>query len=150
MKTLQEIFDQSLYGVRLQGLPSHEDHKVETCKYRSVGADGKVLKCGVGHLIPDDGYHRQFDDAQNPEGKEHITGTSVSVLLRQSPLFNAALQGAGINTLDSKVKKLLGGLQTAHDYAAKSKSFLTEFETRMSSLALHSKLTYHAPSNITI
>lgn len=56
--TAQEVFDQIVAHLRVQGKKSILDHQgMEVCAYRSLDpVDGKVLKCAVGCLIKDEEY----------------------------------------------------------------------------------------------
>lgn len=63
MATAQEIFDQSVNGLRAQGCKSISDNK---CTYRNrLSNDGKPspdsLKCAVGFLISDEEYHPNME-----------------------------------------------------------------------------------------
>jgi len=60
--TRQEIFDFVAKKMFAQGEPSYrhdnQNYSIGSCAYRIRKSDGTVLKCAVGHLIPDD----QYDD----------------------------------------------------------------------------------------
>jgi hypothetical protein len=58
--SLQSTFDFIVDALVTQGEPSVAP-TTPTCQYRIVAPSGKVLKCAVGHLIPDFLYGPQFD-----------------------------------------------------------------------------------------
>lgn len=151
MKTLQQIFDQSLNAIRLQGEPSIKYEAGAPCLYRHTTAEGKQLKCGVGHLIPDAGYSPQFDDSC-AEGTESLTGSAIDLLMVESLKLKAALLSVGIDVSDPKVKDLLHTLQKAHDVSSCSASiaggtgFVAAFNKRMEMVAKSVGLTYSEAS----
>lgn len=55
----QEIFDTVVRHLKTQGKQSRTSSG--TCVYRKFEADGSVLKCAVGCLIPDDVYTPEMD-----------------------------------------------------------------------------------------
>ena len=60
--TLQQIFDQSVTGLRRQGQKSSAMRAgIQTCLYRGPDA----LKCAIGHLIPDRVYREEMEN-RNP------------------------------------------------------------------------------------
>jgi len=68
----QEILNVSTAGVLAQGRPALHNTK-GGCAYRAFGPNG-VIKCGIGHLIPDD----KFQAMQ----KNHTDGMYASALVR--------------------------------------------------------------------
>lgn len=125
----QEIFDFVLAKIREQGRPSYSPEG-GTCYYR--GPDG--TKCAVGHLIPDEIYS-SFMEGMNPWALRHD-------FVRAAPKSVTAVPRAGWTTF-------LGGLQLAHDSAAKAQEdgedFLETFEKNMKHLAEDMELTYSSP-----
>jgi hypothetical protein len=53
--TDQELFKNVVVAIVLQGRPSY-DEQTKKCVYRHRDADGNVLKCAAGVLMPDDVY----------------------------------------------------------------------------------------------
>lgn len=137
--THQQIFDKALHGVRAQGRPSSTKTKggEVTCVYRMHRGE-QVLKCGVGHLIPDNVYDPAFD---------HDGNTAVGYAVRRED-FRAAMIAGGVDTDNAEVMTLLELLQDAHDVAAHVThgDFSGSFETRMANLAHAEGLVYTPPA----
>lgn len=76
--TNQQAFDKALFGIRAQGYKASVGVRKDLpklkgpCLYR--GLDG--LKCGVGHMIPDEIFNPIFD--KGPEGGD---GSGIITLL---------------------------------------------------------------------
>jgi len=115
MKTLQEMFNQAYLGVIAQGGQSSDG--LGHCMYR--GPEGR--KCAVGHLLPDESYHRRL------EGKSVDYGSGA---------LKPALIQAGIDMGDKSTKALLAKMQYIHDAPAPSDElFIERFKLAMSKLA---------------
>ena len=132
MFTLQQIFDKSFSGVRLQG----ESCTIKSgCKFRA-NKDGRVLKCGVGHLIDDSEYLYEFDYGEN--------SSSTFFLINESIPFKNALVNSFIDIADSKVKELLFDLQIAHDASSfDNVDFIHYYNRKMKNVAFKFGLTYN-------
>jgi hypothetical protein len=64
--TRSEVLDRVACALLDQGEPSVGTHPVEgstdvMCRYRLTKEDGTVLKCGIGHLIPDELYDERME-----------------------------------------------------------------------------------------
>lgn len=138
MLTNQQIFDKALAGVRTQGVKSKPGPDSGGCCYRGVGAAGAQLCCGVGHLIPDNAYLERFDSQDEPDLR-------VGTMLKDLE-FSKALISGGVEVSREEVKRLLAGLQVAHDCASDFPAhFLRSFNAGMESLALREGLSYTEP-----
>lgn len=49
----QTLFDAAATGLIAQGEKALSE---EACRYRAVGSKGKIVKCAIGQLIPDELY----------------------------------------------------------------------------------------------
>jgi hypothetical protein len=131
MKTQQRqfAFDKALHGVRKQGKLSIG---LASCAYRS--SDGTAA-CGIGHLIPDNLYRPEFDEAEN---------TGVINMIDDSPDFSRALKAGGV---DPEVVGVyfLKDLQAAHDTSTGRES-MQSFERNMAALAVKYGLEYKEKS----
>lgn len=78
MMNVQEMFDKAYKGVITQGDLSRTSQG--TCKYRMKTVDGKVIACGVGHLI-DDETATAFDKIDSDDG----TGITTIIGKHQLP-----------------------------------------------------------------
>lgn len=56
----QEAFDRAVVHLMQQGCAAREPGTTE-CRYRVIGADGTMLKCAVGALIPAELYKPIFE-----------------------------------------------------------------------------------------
>ena len=131
MLTLQQIFDKSLFGVRLQGKPS----LIKGCCMFRANSNGELLKCGVGHLIEDSEYLDQFDNGGC---------SSTSYLLRDSEAFKNALVNSGIDINDINTRNLLHNLQVAHDGVSDFYPvFIDNFNIKMKKVANTFNLDYN-------
>lgn len=63
--TPQEMFDIAARGILAQGCKSLKKGDRRLCEYRSTDDDGNVIKCAVGHMIPDHLYIREMDANMN-------------------------------------------------------------------------------------
>ena len=116
--TLQEMFDKAVTGIKKQGRLSQGpvnplSGKPGSCYYRHP--DDPAVRCAVGHLIPDELYHRQGMEGRSVIS-DNVLGTSMRALLGIPPredLYN------------SPVVSMLTRLQTAHDNALTVEEFLT-------------------------
>lgn len=120
--TDQEAFNFVLYTLSRQGKRS-VDTRTETCQYRSE--DGS--KCAVGHMIPDDKYHK---------GLEYIGVQTHSVRAALDPVF------VDVN------KFLLFYMQDAHDTADDGDEFGPSFRNKMRTVAKTFKLEYPNVENL--
>jgi hypothetical protein len=130
MKTLQQIFDQAVNGIRAQGGPATNDFG--KCQYRAPNGN----KCAVGQLIPDSAYDPKWD-----------TGGGVRLVdLADSNSFCQAMRvAAGVDLDDAKVLDMMSALQQAHDDAAfygGGEDFFLGFEPRVSDVASRFGLVY--------
>lgn len=95
--TNQEAFDKALQGIRGQNYVRSVDED-GSCAYRSdVTAECKV-RCGVGHLIPDELYSAELEGRGVPE-------------LRRLSIFEPI---AGLFTSPGALELLIS-IQVAHD-----------------------------------
>jgi hypothetical protein len=136
MKTIQQLFDQAVNGIRLQGGPAYAP-EFESCMYRFTTEDGRTLKCAIGHLIPDEKYDSMM------EGKG-IGGLACSV--HYETLKELGLLGEGYMP-----HPVLLALQSAHDQAANRNAevkldFMPEFERRVQKIAEIHGLTSTPPA----
>jgi hypothetical protein len=157
MLTRQQIFDMALNGVRAQGVPSvtkqpSDDPHSSNCRYRVFDGDKPVLKCGIGHVIPDNAYDPAFDSHTDWQGRLN-TGVNYYVGISRDALkdpvaikFKAALTRAGVDLGDRGIVGFLSELQSAHDRASPRPDFLGVFERNMQGVALYHDLTYTPPA----
>ncbi len=74
MRTRQELFEIVARGLIAQGEPSYDPVRIGgECRYRMTTPDGRVLRCAVGQLIPDETYDVRF------EGDSFLLGLPESV-----------------------------------------------------------------------
>jgi hypothetical protein len=125
MLTLQQIFDQGVAQVVLQGCLAQVDAG-GGCSYRT--SEGN--KCIVGGFIADPDYSPAFDDTRAYED------TSVAYLINHSAEFRKALMNAGIDWANPKVVDLLKEMQDAHDQSTSRSSDqqMVEFGDRMAAM----------------
>lgn len=134
-KTLQEIFDFGLNHIRQQGMACVDADK--GCAYRNAAGQS----CIVGGFFTAETYDPEFD--QNDLG-----GTTADILVESCDAFNLALGQVGVDTEDSKVVKLLRGMQKCHDRCARlfEYEFQQAFAVGMQQLADKLGLKYKPPS----
>ena len=127
--TMQEAFDtvlQKLRAQRCRSVKFNEKFGREICAYR--GDNG--MKCGIGHLIPDDEYQPVYDEDA----------------LRARYVMAPALEGLP--------RDLLTSLQTTHDCcmpspgANNTEARMAEFEDWMADIAKSFHLTYAPPAGV--
>lgn len=120
--TMQQAFDTAARGVIEQGGPAM--NMEATCQY--LNEDG--LKCGVGHLLPDDKTRKDWD----------LSVGAIVDLADDDELWPAAmapkLEAAGLTGLS---RRFLEDLQKAHDNPANkfSSNYLADFRQNMRDLA---------------
>lgn len=130
--TPQQVFDNALFGIRNQGYK--RSALSSGCLYRlTIEATGEVLKCGIGHSIPDEVCTSEWLFRYNGAG---ITGLvtegdnpSLEALFRRVP------------------RMLLGELQNAHDRndTRTGLSWRDSFEREMQHIAARYGLIYNIP-----
>lgn len=86
--TKQNIFDFVVQQLRKQGKPSFDPSKVvkssnqiyqnNGCLYRKYEADGTILKCAAGHLIPDNEYSLNIENTSIFDGLNSRTFQKIS------------------------------------------------------------------------
>ena len=102
-KQMQRAFGVAVKGILDQGCASMDD--AGDCMYRST-VNGKVCKCAIGHLIPDDKYI--------PD----IEGLGIQNLLGKWPNKLDCL-GFDMETMANRHFRIfLGHLQSCHDDSA--------------------------------
>lgn len=104
MKTKQQIFDQVVDHLLTQKVQSMGEY--DTCKYRMTLDDGKVLKCAVGCLIPDDKYH------PNMEGDVHHLMTLIN---GSNYIGEIAIANPNPEVFTDENESFLQDLQYIHD-----------------------------------
>lgn len=139
MLTHQEIYNKSLFGIRLQGKPSAVIGPTgrPMCKYRMPDpADPKrMLACGIGQVIPDDKYDPRWD---------RDGGINAMTLTRD---YSTQMEAIGI-PIDDSTRTLMQAIQSAHDGAAEytvdlgDAAFIREFEFQMQDVAGRFAVTY--------
>lgn len=133
--TLQQVYDNALFGVRKQGRASGEVNEKGSyfCHYRS----GDGCKCGIGHSISDDDYDHVMDSRHD--------GGNIEVLLKRI-LFKERLK-----CFEGLPVFALREIQLAHDRAAMAvrhdpgASFMSLFEAKMQDVAASLNLVYTPP-----
>ncbi len=96
----QVAFDKAVSGIIAQGGPATEDERSDTCMYRAPNR----RKCGVGHLISDEDY---FPDMEN----------AAPVWASGTPTAIRVAKAAGARS--SNDATFLRHIQTAHDVAVR-------------------------------
>ena len=119
--TLQQMFDNAVRGIYAQGERAYGT-QVESCFYR-LEQNGKVLKCAIGHSIPDSLYVAEM------EGKGPLG-------LREDFPTIKALFPDDVGTVGA-----LGELQACHDEQDPS-SFMEGFLSDAWVFAREHKLTW--------
>lgn len=126
MKTKMQLLEAVHTGMQAQG------RKMELCRY----LDDQGLRCGVGHLLPED-MCRRWD-------QYNVTMSSMYYLmedLRQGMAQNdyrlalaqqiqADLDQAGISS-DPDTLQMLRDIQVAHDGSRTYEGFMEELEQRL-------------------
>lgn len=72
MLNKQKIYDDVVKALYEQGEKSVDHPGSNMCRYRKFNDDGSVLKCGIGHIIPDDKYDPEIDDMCIRAGYEDV------------------------------------------------------------------------------
>lgn len=130
MLTNQDAFTKALTGVLAQQSLSTDG---EGCRYRLQIPD-KMLKCGIGHCLPDALYKPEWDTSNGE------SGTCVCTLYKTADFRDA------LGPVESLL--FLSELQYAHDDAARqgnesdSPEVLANFKRNMKALAFKWNLTY--------
>lgn len=140
MKTLQQIFDEAVGGIRAQGGPGY-DSSAARCRYRVNGPDGRTIKCVAGQVIPDQIFDPSWDNG----------GKSFWSLCEIPAFVDGMRKYADIDVSDKRVQDLLGRLQSGHDYAAQAGSpndFMPIFEKAALQAARTYGLTYNQPVEV--
>lgn len=133
----QELFNGALSGVRSQNYECAAEstrHGVTQFKYKVEKPDGSVIKCSIGHLIPDAMYSPKLE------------GSPVGYIFAhddEEPFKQV------VELLGKENQALLKSLQSAHD-SMDEESTREEraayFENRMSGIAKFYRLRYEKPS----
>lgn len=117
--TLQEVFDNALFGIRKQNYePSLKDGKESMCSYRGDGGS----KCAIGHSIPNRVYH------------ESIEGMPIHDLLDSNSKIRDLFRGI--------FWKPLKDLQLIHDDLTISSRKKDHFEFNMEEFAIRYDLKF--------
>ena len=116
--TPQEMFNKAYLGVIQQGQKSVKNKGHSVCAYRGLNG----IKCGIGHLIPDD-LAKAWDQSSNS-----------AILLIQ------ATKEHPIPDFIQQNKLLASAIQAAHDNSAMI-DFIEDFKDRMAAVAKDFKLT---------
>lgn len=124
-KSQQEIFDTIVTHLRKQGVRA-VDPETGKCCYRTSDEYGRILKCAVGCLIPDDKYTLNIEGA----------GVGKPVVLACLP--------PDINHNRLEVLDLLRKMQKLHDLSMKDTS---EMEWGFKQVAKTFGLVYTEPTN---
>lgn len=143
MKTLQQIYDEAVAGMRVQGAPGYE-RTAGRCRYRAKTADGRTLKCVAGQLIPDEVYDPKFDFGG---------GKTFIALCDNYSAFREAMVARGVDVIDATVTGLIDEMQSEHDGAAvasdgKDDDFMERFERGMKRVAEMYGLAYSEPVGV--
>lgn len=97
--TLQEIYDKVAEALIRQGVAATD--YTGRCRYRFYTSDGRLLKCAIGHLIPDEDY-----DPAMEEKAVH------DILIPNQKLMNKLFGSEHSNAL---LSYFISNLQDAHD-----------------------------------
>lgn len=134
----QELFNGALSGVRSQNYECASEstrHGVTQYKYKVEKPDGSIIKCSIGHLIPDGMYSPKLE------------GSPVDYFFAKDDEepFKQVVELFG-----KENQALLKSLQSAHDsmdsFADDLKIRAEYFENRMSGIAKFYRLKYEKPS----
>ena len=109
--TKQEVFDTIVKHLAAQGIRSIDSRG--NCAYRAKGADGEILKCAAGAVIPDDRYSVEIE----------------GFCVRRGEVWNAT-------GLPKEFKELVGLAQNIHDH-----EHVSEWEVWFEALANTQGLT---------
>jgi len=156
MKTLQEIFDAGLAGMRKYKRPgvhplsqeelALEDPPMLSCLYRVKNAEGQWEPgCIVGQMLPDILFGQ--DDGANQQ--INVAGAVSTIANHKKGFAHSLFVHAGLNLHDPEVVKLMGQMQTLHDRMAQmypngGASFLYRIEKNMQQIARVYGLSYKA------
>jgi hypothetical protein len=114
--TKQNIFDFVVQQLRKQGKPSIDPSRIKSsgfdskilldngCLYRKYEADGTILKCAAGHLIPDDEYSPSCENTHIITGLRSPTFQKIADSWN-SVTFIGELQGIHDKCWDEREEK---------------------------------------------
>jgi hypothetical protein len=116
--TLQEVFNTIYIGMVKQQAYAWDTRSPGVCHYRLNLGDGRLLKCAVGMLIPDDRYQ--------PVIEQKIAGHAITI--------------CGLHELDQHMATL-ARLQCMHDEHAKAARPFSEYLNALRDFARTQGLT---------
>lgn len=110
--TNQEAFDKVLTHLRKQGkaaVGENENSGDTECLYRSEQADGTVLMCAAGCLLPDELYHRNMEGiavSDYPEIFVDKLGLDIGLLRQMQSAHDDYLWKVSIDAWEKEMQRI--------------------------------------------
>ena len=102
MLTNQQLFDNAWNGFKAQDWQYAKADKVG-CKYRMVTKDSEILKCGIGHSIPDEKYDSNIESTTAIDALKYI---QIYVQCKHFAMMLQSIHDRGSLNTDLKQKMI--------------------------------------------